>query len=461
MQSIEKVVSPQLEKIHEGKVRDSFRIDEKSRMIVATDRISAFDSILDTYISGKGAVLNSLATFWFDKTKDIVENHLIKSFHPNISLVKEAKPIKLEMIVRAYITGSAWRKYEKGGREISGIKVPDEMKQNQPFPKPIVTPTTKEESDREITEKQIIAEKWTTKKRYNEMKKISLKLFKRGQELLLKKGIILVDTKYEFGMIGNKLILIDEIHTPDSSRFWSADDYKKNPSTVQQIDKEFVRKYLMQNKIDGEYPKTLPSKIVKETQRRYNNIYELVTGKTIEINVSNPLDKMKESLIKQKFMTDGFVAIIMGSKGDLPFAKKIKTEIEKYNIFVDLRIVSAHKNGERISGITDEYNNSMEPGAVIAIAGRSNGLGGALSANLNIPVFNCPPFKDKIDMLTNINSSLMMPSNTPCATVVDPQNAVMVALRSLNIGRLRKKFSKEIVAMKEKLIKDDECVRNK
>lgn len=460
MESISNVISPQLNKIHSGKVRDSFRIDEKTRMIIATDRLSSFDSVLETLIPGKGAILNSLATFWFEKTKDIIDNHLIESIHPNISLVKEAKPIKLEMIVRAYITGSAWRKYQKGSRELSGQKVPDGLKKNQPFPTPMVTPTTKEKSDREITEKEIIAEKWATKKRYNEMKEISLKLFKRGQKLLSEKGIILVDTKYEFGLIGNKLILIDEIHTPDSSRFWSAEDYKKDPSKVEQIDKEFVRNYLMKNKIDGQYPTKLPSKIVKETQKRYNNIFTIITGEKLNNDIDNTIDKMTNVLVKQKFMKDGFVAIIMGSKSDLPFSKKIKEEIEKYNIFVDMRIVSAHKNGENISEIASEYNNSIEPGAVIAVAGRSNGLGGALSANLNIPVFNCPPFKDKIDMLTNVNSSLMMPSNTPAATVIDPKNAALISLRSLNIKRLKDKFSEEILKMKEGLKKDDEKIRN-
>lgn len=460
MESIKKIVSPQLDRIHSGKVRDSFRIDDKIRMIVATDRLSSFDSVLETLIPGKGAILNSLATFWFDKTKDIIDNHLVKSIHPNISLVKEAKPIKLEMIVRAYITGSAWRKYQEGGRELSGQKVPDGLEKNQAFPTPIVTPTTKEKSDREITEKEIIAEKWTTQKIYDQMKKISLKLFERGQKLLSERGIILVDTKYEFGLIGNKLILIDEIHTPDSSRFWSVEDYKKNPSKVEQIDKEFVRNYLMANKIDGQFPTKLPSKIVKETQRRYNNIYTMITGKKLNNKNENAIERMKNDLIKQKYMKDGFVAIIMGSKSDFQFCKKIKEEIEKYDIFADMRIVSAHKNGERISEIADEYNNSMEPGAVIAVAGRSNGLGGALSANLNIPVFNCPPFKDKIDLLTNVNSSLMMPSNTPAATVTDPKNAALISLRSLNIKRLKDKFSKEIVKMKAGLKKDDERVRN-
>ena len=459
MESILNVISPQLNKIHSGKVRDSFRVDEKTRMIIATDRLSSFDSVLETLIPGKGAILNSLATFWFEKTKDIIDNHLIESIHPNISLVKEAKPIKLEMIVRAYITGSAWRKYQNGGRELSGQKIPDGLKKNQAFPTPMVTPTTKEKSDREITETEIVEEKWTTQKLYDQMKEISLKLFKRGQKILLEKGIILVDTKYEFGLIGNELVLIDEIHTPDSSRFWLAEDYERDSLKVEQIDKEFVRNYLMTNKINGQYPTTLPNRIVKETQKRYNDIFTIITGKKLNNEIDYPIERIKNTLIKKEFMKDGFVAIIMGSKGDLPFAKTIKAEIEKYNVFVDMRVVSAHKNGERISEIADEYNNSIEPGAVIAVAGRSNGLGGALSANLNIPVFNCPPFKDKIDMLTNVNSSLMMPSNTPAATVIDPKNVALIALRSLNIRRLREKFSKEIVEMKEKLFKDDESIR--
>ncbi len=460
MESITNVISPQLNKIHTGKVRDSFRINEKTRMIVATDRLSSFDSVLETLIPGKGAILNSLAMFWFENTKDIIDNHFIESIHPSVSLVKEAVPIKLEMIVRAYITGSAWRKYQNGGRELSGQKIPDGLEKNQAFPTPMVTPTTKEESDREITEKDIIAEKWTTQELFDQMKEISLKLFARGQKILSERGIILVDTKYEFGLIGDKLILIDEIHTPDSSRFWSADDYKKDSSKVEQIDKEFVRNYLMNNKIDGKYPTKLPENIVAETQKRYNNIFEIITGKKIENNIEFAIEKLKKNLVKQNIMKDGYVAIIMGSKGDLSFSKKIKETIEKYNIFVDTRIVSAHKNGERISAIADVYNNSIEPGAVIAIAGRSNGLGGALSANLNIPVFNCPPFKDNIDMLTNINSSLVMPSNTPAATVIDPKNAVLVALRSLNIKRLKEQFSIEIANMKDGLINDDNIVKN-
>jgi phosphoribosylaminoimidazole-succinocarboxamide synthase len=452
------ISSPQIKKIHKGKVRDSFRIDDKRRLIVATDRLSSFDFVLDTRIPGKGAVLNSLAAWWFDKTRDIVDNHLIKAVGTNASLVHEAEPIKIEMIVRGYITGSAWRKYEKGLREVSGVPIPDGLKKNDAFPTPILTPTTKEESDREISREQLLEEGWTTEDIYKQMEAYSLKLFERGSKLLKERGIILVDTKYEFGLKDGKVILIDEIHTPDSSRFWSAEDHEKNPEKVEQLDKEFVRNHLMKNKKDGKYPTTLPQEIVDETVRRYEAIYKMITGEDI-MHVRRPEHYLAACLEDEGLMKDGFVSIIMGSESDLPHAEKMKKIIEKYDIACDLRIMSAHKNGEAILGVAEEYNHALEPVSVIAVAGRSNGLGGALAANLSCPVISCPPFADKVDLMVNINSSLMMPSNTPAATVVDPKNAAYLALRSLNLHRLKDVFSDEIAEIKEGLIKADSKIR--
>ncbi len=450
--------TPQLEKIHSGKVRESFRVDEKSRLIAATDRISSFDFVLDTPVPGKGAVLNQLAAYWFKETEDIIPNHFIKIIDPNISLVKEAEPIRIEMIVRGYLTGSAWRKYQKGMREVSGVNIPDGMKKNQAFEQPIVTPTTKEESDREISPADIFAEGWTTEEIYRKMEKASLKLFERGSEILHDKGIILVDTKYEFGLIDGEVVLIDELHTPDSSRFWSAQDYEKNPETAEQLDKEFVRSYLMNNKKDGRYPVTLPQEIVDETVSRYRKMYTMITAKKIETE-ENVLQRIYENLLKHKLIKAGYVALIMGSSSDVEHAKKIAQQIEKYDIMTELRIVSAHKNGERIPEVIRDYNLSVEPGAVIAIAGRSNGLGGALAANLTVPVINCPPFSDKTDMTVNINSSLMMPSGTPAATIIDVKNAALFALRSLNIQALRRRFDDEIKQMKEALREADKKVK--
>ncbi|MCD6336928.1 MAG: phosphoribosylaminoimidazolesuccinocarboxamide synthase [Candidatus Marinimicrobia bacterium] len=458
MKPMQEISSPQIKKIHTGKVRDSFRVDAKRRLIVATDRLSSFDFVLDTRIPGKGAVLNSLASWWFERTRDIVDNHLIRPIGTNASLVHEAEPIKIEMIVRGYITGSAWRKYQKGLREVSGVPIPDNMKKNDAFPTPILTPTTKEDSDREISREQLLKEGWTTENIYSQMEKYAVRLFDRGSKLLKERGIILVDTKYEFGIKDEKVILIDEIHTPDSSRFWSAEDYDKNPDTVEQLDKEFVRNHLMQNKKDGNYPTTLPKEIVEETVRRYEGIYKMITGEEIQ-HVRRPENDLAACLEDEGLMKDGFIAIVMGSESDMPYAKKMKNIIEKYDVACDLRIMSAHKNGEAILDLAKEYNHAIEPLAVIAVAGRSNGLGGALAANLSCPVISCPPFTDKVDMMVNINSSLMMPSNTPAATVVDPGNAAHLALRSLNLHRLKNIISDEIAEIKKGLIEADEKVR--
>ncbi len=447
--------TPQLKKIHSGKVRESFRVDESRRLIVATDRISSFDQVLKTPVPGKGAVLNSLAAFWFEKTRDIIDNHFLELIDPNISLVREAKPIKVEMIVRGYLTGSAWRGYEKGKRVFSGVTIPDGMSKNQPFPQPIVTPTTKEESDREISPQELVEEGWVSKEQYEQMAAASLKLFAFGAQFLQERGIILVDTKFEFGLIGGELVLIDEIFTPDSSRFWAVEDYEKDALHVEQMDKEFVRAYLLEHKKDGRYPDVLPKEIIEETTRRYRDIYQRITGQTLPDPQEDVLHRVYWNLLKHKLIKAGFVAFVMGSPSDLEHARKMQKVVQDYGIYTELRVLSAHKNGERIPELARVYNQSVEPGAVIAIAGRSNGLGGALAANLTVPVINCPPFKDKVDMMVNINSSLMMPSNTPASTVVDPKNAALAALRSLNLPSLRRQFQNEIDQMKKDLLHAD------
>lgn len=445
--------SPQLKKLHSGKVRESFKADENHRLILATDRISSFDFVLETPVPYKGAVLNSLSAWWFEKTLDICPNHFVKSLDPSMSLVREAEPIRLEMIVRAYLTGSAWRKYEKGERTVSGVPVPDDLTKNAPFPEPIVTPTTKEASDRPISAGDIVKEGWISEAIYRKMHDISLKLFERGRAVLAERGIILVDTKYEFGLIDGEVVLIDEIHTPDSSRFWLKDAWEKNPKTVEQLDKEFVRNYLMEHKTPSGYPLTLPEEIVSETSRRYLELYERITGKELVLPPSRPQTRITENLIKAGFMKEGCVVIVMGSPSDIPHAEKMAERIKTYHIAVNMRIVSAHKNGEMIPVLMEDVIYSADPVCVIAVAGRSNGLGGALSANLPVPVINCPPFSDKTDLMVNINSSLMMPSDTPALTVVDPKNAADAAVLCLNTPNLKKAFRLKIAHVKMELDK--------
>ncbi|MFW5808474.1 MAG: phosphoribosylaminoimidazolesuccinocarboxamide synthase [Spirochaetota bacterium] len=456
MNYLKTFATPQLECIHRGKVRDSYRIDDKRRMIVVTDRISAFDSVLENAVPFKGAVLNGISNYWFEKTKDIIDNHIIESVDPNINIVHEAQPIRVEVIVRGYLTGSMWRGYQSGKRTFSGVSVSDGLKKNEKFPSPIVTPTTKEDSDREITPDEIVAEGLVGKDLYAQMESVALKLFERGETHLREKGIILVDTKYEFGLLDGRLILIDEIHTPDSSRFWKREDYEKNPDTVEQMDKEFVRQWLISNKTETGYPTRLADMVVYETSNRYVDIYEIVTGQRFDRTAFNFLrERITASLVSAGLMKDGYVAIVMGSAADVKHAQKMKDIIDLYSVHCFYRVISAHKNGERIPEFADTVNNSIEPGVVIAVAGRSNGLGGALAANLSVPVISCPPFKDSADIMVNVHSSLMMPSKTPALTVVYPDNAAHAALRSLGMTRVREILNDDIKKMKEDLIQDD------
>ena len=281
MNTLTHFAPPQLPLLHRGKVRDSLRAPSGDRLIIVTDRLSAFDSVLETAIPYKGAVLNGLADFWFAKTAHIIPNHVLKLVDANAMLVKEAQPIKVEMVVRQYLTGSMWRGYQAGQRTFSGVTVPDGLTQNQAFPQAILTPTTKEESDREITPENLVSEGWVSKELYDQMGEKSLALFALGSQLLAEKGIILVDTKYEFGLLDGQLILIDEIHTPDSSRFWAANDYAANPLTATQMDKEYVRQWLIANKKDGQYPRALTPEVTQEASRRYLDIYQRITGQTL------------------------------------------------------------------------------------------------------------------------------------------------------------------------------------
>ena len=288
-----------------GKVRDFYILGDK-RVIATTDRISAFDVILGL-IPGKGAILNQLSSFWFEKTKDIVPNHLISTPHPNISIVKNARLIPIEMVVRGYISGvtntSIWGSYEKGERLIYGVRFPEGLRKNQKLPKPVITPTTKAESghDERLTEKEIIARKIVSPKIWRQMKKAALKLFDRGTRICAKKGIILVDTKYEFGFDSkNKLILIDEIHTPDSSRFWIKKTYKKRFSKriePENFDKEFLRLWYAKRgyKGDGTPPK-MPVSLIKAVSRRYTQIYKKITGKNPMFDDKISTAQIKESL---------------------------------------------------------------------------------------------------------------------------------------------------------------------
>lgn len=274
-------------KKYTGKVRDCYVVDEK-RILIATDRISAFDQVLG-FIPYKGRVLNGLSAFWFAKTSDIIQNHLLSIPDPNVMIVKNCKVIPMEMVVRGYITGvtgtSIWGSYEKGERIIYGISFPDGLRKNQKLPKPVITPTTKAKKghDERLTEEEILKRKIASSKIWNQMKKVSLALFERGTKICSQAGIILVDTKYEFGLYEGKLILIDEIHTPDSSRFWIKKTYKERFAKglePENFDKEFVRLWFKKQGYSGEgKPPEMPKDFIGKVSRRYIRCHEMLTRK--------------------------------------------------------------------------------------------------------------------------------------------------------------------------------------
>lgn len=272
--------------VYHGKVRDVYDINDDLLVMVATDRISAFDVILPKGIPFKGQVLNQIAASFLDATADIVPNWKLATPDPMVTVGLKCEGFKVEMIIRGYLTGSAWREYAAGVREICGVKLPDGMKENQRFPEPIITPTTKADAghDENISKEEIIAQGIVSAEDYEVVEKYTRALFARGSEIAAQKGLILVDTKYEFGKRDGKVILMDEIHTPDSSRYFYAADYQKRFEAGEpqvQLSKEFVRQWLIDNNFMGKEGQQVPEmtdEYCESVSERYIELYENIVG---------------------------------------------------------------------------------------------------------------------------------------------------------------------------------------
>lgn len=299
---------------YHGKVRDVYTINGDILAMVATDRISAFDVVLPKGIPFKGQVLNQIAEYFLDATSDIVPNWKIASPDPMATVGYRCEGFRVEMIIRGYLTGSAWREYAAGARELCGVKLPDGMKENQKFPEPIITPTTKADAghDENISREEIIAQGIVSAEDYEVMERYTRALFERGTAMAAEKGLILVDTKYEFGKRDGKVILIDEIHTPDSSRYFYADTYGdlfEKGLPQRQLSKEFVRQWLIENGFMGKEGQKVPEmtdEFIKSVSDRYIELYEHVTGhkfepapsgesleRRIELNILDCLENLK------------------------------------------------------------------------------------------------------------------------------------------------------------------------
>ncbi|MDR9448978.1 MAG: phosphoribosylaminoimidazolesuccinocarboxamide synthase [Psychroflexus sp.] len=294
---------------YQGKVREVYFIADQYLVMIASDRISAFDVVMPKGIPYKGQILNQLSAEMLEQTKDIVPNWLLDTPDPNASIGHKANPFPVEMVVRGYLAGHAYREYNSGKREICGVDLPDNLKQNQKFDQPIITPTTKAQQgdhDEDISKNSIIDKGLVSKNDYEQLEDYAQRLFARGSQLAAERGLILVDTKYEFGKTSDgKIILIDEVHTPDSSRFFYADEYQQRlqkDEPQKQLSKEFVREWLMENGFQGKENQKVPEFTQEITQRiseRYIELYEKVTGKTFEKAPQNDIENRIYSKVEQ------------------------------------------------------------------------------------------------------------------------------------------------------------------
>ncbi len=296
---------PGQKSLYKGKVRDVYNIDDELLVMIASDRISAFDVVLPEGIPYKGQVLNQIASKFLDATRDIVPNWKFATPDPMVTVGHYCDPFPVEMIIRGYLTGSSWRTYKKGAREICGVPIPDGMIEHQRFPEPIVTPTTKatEGHDEDISKDEIIRQGLVSGDDYDLLEKYTIELFKRGTEIAKEKGLILVDTKYEFGKKDGQIYLIDEIHTPDSSRYFYLDGYEERQASGEaqkQLSKEFVREWLMSHGFQGQAGQQVPEMtdtFVESVSERYIELYESITGdKFQKADVSDVLNRVEANI---------------------------------------------------------------------------------------------------------------------------------------------------------------------
>ena len=293
--------------LYKGKVRDVYNINDELLVMIATDRISAFDVVLPKGIPYKGQVLNQIAAKFLDATKDIVPNWKIAVPDPMVTVGRFCEPFKVEMVIRGYLAGHAWREYKQGKRTICGMPMPDGMKENDKFPEPVITPTTKADigHDEDISKREIVESHLVCGIDYMLLEQYTNELFERGTEIAEKMGLILVDTKYEFGKVGDKIYLIDEIHTPDSSRYFYKDGYEERQAKGEpqkQLSKEFVREWLIENGFQGKEGQQIPEmtdEFVKLVSDRYIELYENITGDEFEkSDVTNVLSRVENNILE-------------------------------------------------------------------------------------------------------------------------------------------------------------------
>lgn len=447
---------PELGPMYRGKVRDCYTVGDR-RVMITTDRISAFDRVFAETIPYKGQVLNLLAAHFLRKAAEIVPVHLLAVPDPNVTIARELAGFPVEMVVRGYLTGSAWRDYQEGvfGRKY-GFELPPGLGPGAKFERPVITPTQKchEGHDRPVTPEEA-AELVGGQDTWRELCDMSLRLFEQGTRLAAERGLILVDTKYEFGRAADgRIMLMDEVHTPDSSRFWYQDSYAADPARPKQLSKEFLREWLRDQGFTGEGPvPTLPEHVRLEVARRYLELYRTLTGEELALpgELGDPAARIRRNLKEAGLIKGALVAILMGSASDREFASRAARTLEELGVATREWVVSAHKVPDKLYRLVADLNDSAEPIVFLTVAGRSNGLSGCTAANSVHPVIALPAFADRADYLINIHSSLQMPGETPAMTVVDPANAALAAARILAVAdpELRTRIARRMASTRD------------
>jgi phosphoribosylaminoimidazole-succinocarboxamide synthase len=465
---------PELGRHKKGKVRDVHFASEKEGspiIMVASDRVSAFDHQIAEPIPYKGRVLNLFAKWSFDNSADIIPNALIESPHPNVVIQKRYEVVGFEFVVRGYVWGSMAGAYEKGEREFCGIKMPEGLLRYQKLPEPILTPATKfgvtdENVSFEYVEKEIGIEL------AGRLRDAAIKLFKRAGEMVDKRGFVFLDTKYEFGKdTKGNIYLIDEANTPDSSRYCTKEEYRKFEAVkkemasgkyknvsellnkkpelkIEELSKQFVRDVLVESGFSygsqGEVPHLSPDQVV-ETAYRYISLYENVTGETFDFGTDTDVRQgLISSLTNSGYLKGGFVLIMAGSDSDGDHVVSIQKELDKYGIPSTFRICSAHKQGAECTEIVKEYNKSVEPVMIVAVAGGTDALSGLASFHSVWPVVSCPPNKNEY------SSCVTNPPGSSNALILRPGNVARFAAQYF--GYSNKEFHKQINTENKKKI---------
>lgn len=383
---------PELGTPYQGSVRDIYDLKDRLLMITS-DRISCFDVPLKETIPYKGQVLTSISHFWFEETQDIISNHIISRPDPVVLLTKKCKPIPIEVIVRGFLAGSLQRMYKAGGRTKCGVTLPDALSENAELPSPIITPTTKahEGHDEDTSREEILSSGIVAPSVWQEIEATALLLYERGRQKAKEQGLILVDTKYEFGLDEKgELVLIDEIHTPDSSRYCFTED--RENAQVKYPDKEFVREWLRQNDFTGTgAPPPLPSEVIAEASRGYVSIYEALVGKPFQPSPEPAKERVLNALVEKGIITGAFTLLLSEGPGDSAAVSEITQSLSEKGMPYSVIGDCIHKQPEALLQILTSYRHSIEPVTVMTVEEEPGFLNGLAAKNLEWPVIASPP----------------------------------------------------------------------